>query len=98
MLGKRRADGSNLISFQTLRDGVVAFEDALDAERYGSYLEADGHPAVSIACCDSHKLFRAVQDVHAVVVYLRRQPEASLPLPDQLATSLRGKKSLEEAF
>lgn len=43
---------------------------------------------VSIARCDSHELFRSVQDVRAVVVLLRRNG-AFLPQPHQLATSLR---------
>lgn len=46
---------------------------------------------VSVARCDSHELFRTVQDVRAVVVLLRRQegPSPFLPQPHQLATSLR---------
>lgn len=43
---------------------------------------------VSIARCDSHELFRTVQDVRAVVVLLRRGG-SFLPQPHQLATSLR---------
>lgn len=46
---------------------------------------------MSIARCDSHELFRSVQDVRAVVVLLRRQegPAPFLPQPHQLATALR---------
>ncbi len=46
---------------------------------------------VSVARCDSHELFRTVQDVRAVVVLLRRQdgPTAFLPQPHQLSTALR---------
>lgn len=46
---------------------------------------------MSVARCDSHELFRTVQDVRAVVVLLRRQegPAPFLPQPHQLATSLR---------
>jgi len=43
---------------------------------------------VSIARCDSHELFRSVQDVCAVVVLLRRGG-SFLPQPHQLSTSLR---------
>lgn len=32
-----------------MKDGVVAFEDEADAERYGELLEADGSAQVS--CC-----------------------------------------------
>ena len=46
MLGKRRADGSPLLSVSELRDGIVTFEDGDDAERYGNLLEADGHMEV----------------------------------------------------
>ena len=41
VLKRRRADGSSLIKVDQLRDGVVLFEDAADAERYSNYLEAD---------------------------------------------------------
>lgn len=54
--------------------------------------DAPTHPAcclqVSIARCDSHELFRTVQDVRGVVVLLRAGG-AFLPQPHQLATSLR---------
>ena len=46
VLGKRRADGSPLLSVSELRDGIVTFEDGDDAERYGNLLEADGHMEV----------------------------------------------------
>lgn len=43
---------------------------------------------VSIVRCDSHELFRSVQDVRGVVVLLRAGGDL-LPQPHQLATSLR---------
>jgi hypothetical protein len=43
---------------------------------------------VSIARCNSHALFRSVQDVKAVVVLLRGGG-SFLPQPHQLSTSLR---------
>lgn len=91
VLRRRAADGSPLIRCSEMKDGVVAFEDEADAERYGELLEADGSAQVSVARCDSHELFRTVQDVRAVVVLLRRQegPAPFLPQPHQLATSLR---------
>jgi hypothetical protein len=42
VLGRRAADGSPLIRCSEMRDGVVAFEDEADAERYGQMLEAEG--------------------------------------------------------
>ncbi len=51
-------------------------------------LHASAPLQVSIARCDSHELFRSVQDVKAVVVLLRRGGPL-LPQPQQLATSLR---------
>jgi hypothetical protein len=47
VLGRRAADGSPLIRCSQMRDGVVAFEDEADAERYGQMLEADGAAEVS---------------------------------------------------
>lgn len=49
VLNKRAADGSALIRCSEMRDGVVAFEDAADAERYGQLLEAEGAPEVRAA-------------------------------------------------
>ena len=43
---------------------------------------------VNIARCDSHELFRSVQDVRGVVVLLPRGGDF-LPQPHQLSTSLR---------
>ena len=53
VLGKRRADGSPLLSVSELRDGIVTFEDGDDAERYGNFLEADSHMEVCISVHDS---------------------------------------------
>lgn len=62
---------------------------AAAAERYGQLLEADGGAAeVGLVRCDSHELFRTVQDVRGVVVLLRGGRDF-LPQPHQLATSLR---------
>ncbi|EFN60161.1 expressed protein [Chlorella variabilis] len=88
VLRRRAADGSPLIRCSEMRDGVVAFEDEADAERYGQLLEAEGLAEVSMARCDSHDLFRSVQDVRGVVVLLRAGG-AFLPQPHQLAASLR---------
>lgn len=88
VLQRRAADGSPLIRCSEMRDGVVAFEDEADAERYGQMLEAEGSAEVSIARCNSHALFRSVQDVKAVVVLLRGGG-SFLPQPHQLSTSLR---------
>lgn len=38
-----------LLCRSEMKDGVVAFEDEADAERYGELLEADGSAQVS--CC-----------------------------------------------
>lgn len=119
VLKRRRKDGSSLIKVDQLRDGVVLFEDAADAERYSNYLEADNssqvnflhtsfiRPAtyytvskasdvllqVMIAQCDAHDLFRNVQEVRGVVVLLRQG--SNVPMPHQLAVSLRNKQSFE---
>ena len=55
VLGKKRADGSPLLSVSELQDGIVTFEDMDDAERYGNLLEADASTEVRIACL-SHTL------------------------------------------
>ena len=41
VLRRRAPDGSPLISCSEMKDGVVAFEDEADAERFGQMLEAD---------------------------------------------------------
>ena len=48
---------------------------------------------VIIAECDSHDLFRNVQEVRGVVVLLRKG--SNVPMPQQLAVSLRNKQSFE---
>jgi hypothetical protein len=98
VLKRRRPDGRSIISVGELRDGIVMFEDEGDAERYGNLLEADGHAEVMIARCDSHALFRAARDASAVVVLLRHNGPGGgeLPMPEQLAVSLRGSRSLED--
>ncbi|KAL3144957.1 hypothetical protein ABBQ32_003463 [Trebouxia sp. C0010 RCD-2024] len=93
VLKRRRKDGSALIKVDQLRDGVVLFEDVADAERYSNYLEADNSSQVMIAQCDSHNVFRNVQEVRGVVVLLRKG--SSVPMPHQLAVSLRSKQSFE---
>ena len=50
---------------------------------------------VSIARCDSHELFRSVQDTRGVVVLLRRGG-SFLPQPHQLSTSLRSQSDGSE--
>ena len=54
VLGKKRPDGSALLSVSELRDGIVTFEDPDDAERYGNLLEAEGRLEVhqrTHPCC-----------------------------------------------
>lgn len=48
-----------------------------------------------MARCDSHVLFRSVQDVRGVVVLVRPGADFT-PQPHELATALRGQRSLEE--
>lgn len=67
-------------------DGVVAFEDEGDAERYGFQLE-EGQLTVNIARCDAFDLFKSVNETKGVVILLRRGAE--IPLPHRLAASVR---------
>ena len=106
LLRRRRPDGMPLISCSEMRDGVVAFEDDADAERFAQALEVDGLagrpggardpgvPAITIARCYSHALFRGVADARGVVVLLRRG--VALPRPHELAASLRAQEALED--
>lgn len=48
VLGRRRADGSSLISVSEMRDGIITFESEADAQRYGALLEAEGHLEVRL--------------------------------------------------
>ena len=95
VLKRRRADGSALISVNCMVDGVLAFEDERAAEAFEEMLESDGLQGVSLARCDSHKLFRMVGDASAVVV-LCTAPAGKLPRPVELAVSLRGQRTLED--
>lgn len=49
-----------------------------------------------MARVDSHELFRASQGVRSVVVLLRSG--SHLPLPEQLSSALRSKRSLEDGL
>lgn len=94
VLKKQRKNGANLIQVTEMRDGVVVFENAGDAERFGSWLEADGQQKVQLAEVNSHALFRMVGDTRGVAVLLREN--CDLPMPDELAASVRGQRSWEE--
>ncbi len=78
---------------------MVAFEGEELASGFADLLEGEGGMTeVAVASCDSHALFRSVQAAQGVVVLLRAAPEDGfLPQPHQLATSLRGQRSLEDA-
>ena len=39
--GRKRSDGSHLLNAEELRDGIIAFEDENDAERYSALLQAE---------------------------------------------------------
>ena len=49
---------------------------------------------VAVAAVDCHSMFRNVQGTRGVVILFRRG--ANLPMPAQLAISLRGQQSLED--
>lgn len=97
VLGRRQADGSSLIRVEAMRDGIVAFEDEADSHRYAAMLEAEGTMA-SVVECDGHELFRESSNAQAVVVLIRECTGLTchLPMPGELASSLRGQRSLEE--
>ncbi|BDA45986.1 hypothetical protein COCOBI_08-0780 [Coccomyxa sp. Obi] len=96
VLGRRRADGSSVISVSEMRDGIVTFESEGDAQMFSAMLEADGHLEVAVMQADAHELFRASQSVRSVVVLLRSG--CHMPQPDQLAAALRSKRSLEDSI
>ena len=50
VLGRRRPDGSALISVSEMRDGIVTFEDEAEAARFGALLEADRQAEVRPDC------------------------------------------------
>jgi hypothetical protein len=50
VLGRRRPDGSALISVSEMRDGIVTFEDEAEAARFGALLEADRQAEVRPLC------------------------------------------------
>lgn len=83
-----------LIRCSEIVDGVVAFEDDSDAERYGQLLEENGTLGVTVARCDSHELFRNVREAKGVVIYLKRGVE--VPVPHKLAACLREQTSYDD--
>ena len=52
-----------------------------------------------VAQCDGHELFRESQAVRAIIVLIRQCSGLSchLPMPEELASALRGQRSLEDA-
>jgi len=52
----------------------------------------------SVVECDGHELFRESSNAQAVVVLIRECTGLTchLPMPGELASSLRGQRSLEE--
>lgn len=100
VLGRRRPDGSAVIRCSEIRDGVIAFEDEEVAGRYADLLESGAtHGEVSVARCESHALFRSVQNAKSVVVLLRPTPQQDgslMPQPHHLAAVLRGQQSMED--
>lgn len=91
LLGRRRPDGSAVLSCSELRDGVVVFESEADAESFGCQLEEEGGQQVYVASYDSHSLFRSVSGARGVVVLLRRGGAQRPPRPHELAASLRAR-------
>ena len=45
--GRRRGDGTPILQGEELRDGIIAFEDAGDAERYGALVQAESNAEVT---------------------------------------------------
>ena len=76
VLGRRRPDGSALISVSEMRDGIVTFEDEAEAARFGALLEADRQAEVRPYRLEgSMLLVRLLQRLRAT----RRRPLALAP-------------------
>lgn len=92
---RRRENGDPLIQCGELTDGVVAFDSEEQAQEYGAHLEDSGALEVSVAQCDSHELFRGINEVKAVVVLMRRG--CKVPPVRKLSAVLRGHTALDDA-
>lgn len=91
---KTRPDSSSLIRCSELKDGIITFEDELQAEAFGKLLEEQRQSPetmrLKLAQCDSHALFRLSQEVSSVVVLVDRERGVEgLPPPHRLASALR---------
>lgn len=85
---------SDALSIDSKTDGIIAFEDADEADAFRNMLEADGHLHVQVAEVDSHALFRVREESRGIVV-LMGQGDLT-PTPGDLAAALRGKRSFDE--
>ena len=98
LLGKKNRNRKDLplISCEEVVDGVVAFEDESMAEDYGEGLERDFEGMrVSLVDCNSHELFRTVQEVRGVVVLIKRG--SKVPDSRTLAACLRSRAPIDDA-
>ncbi|CAD7699879.1 unnamed protein product [Ostreobium quekettii] len=90
----RGSSADEFLSVGEVLDGVVAFQNQDDAQRFSDNLEAEGYTEVMIAIVDSHELFRNTREVKAVVVAMRNT--GHLPFPSELAASLNSKRPLDD--
>eukprot|EP00899_Mesostigma_viride_P022880 jgi/Mesvir1/3777/Mv08224-RA.1 len=82
---------NKFLTVADIREGLLAFEELDDAERYNVLLEADGHANLIVAEVESSELFSIAQKARHLVILFRQG--ASLPLPDHLAQSLKARNS-----
>eukprot|EP00210_Caulerpa_lentillifera_P008197 g7827.t1 len=90
-----RGDGykGQFINVERVTDGVICFFDYDNAERFKALIEAEDVRQVSICEMNSHQLFQATIQSHAVVVLMHCREY--LPSINELTTSLRAQRSLE---
>lgn len=96
--GRKTPDGSAFWKAEELRDGIIAFEDDSDAERFAALLQAECPSDMQVfrVEVDAHAMFRQAQAVRAVLVWFGRGTDTVPPAPTMLAASLRRQKPVEE--
>lgn len=89
MLKPREGSAGPRITFNDMRDGVLAFEDQDEAQRYCDTLVAeDTYGDIDLATVDSEQLFDLIGGADALIVLFR---DGSLaPMPNMLTSCLNG--------
>ncbi|KAK9803766.1 hypothetical protein WJX73_004072 [Symbiochloris irregularis] len=95
--GRKGANGRSVLHTSDMREGIIAFDDESDAERYRTLLQAETDAQVVPFQYDAHSLMREAQAARAVLVWFPKSQQDSPALtPTMLAASLNRQKPFDE--